>query len=657
MKKIGYILAILAIAAVALGLRLYRFTPPPTLESYTVNPVSQLPPGLHSDEAFNALAGWRILHTGYWSPYSDIDQGRSVAHMTLTAAVIALLGPVAESARITSLSVGLASILGMVWLIYALFRSRLAPPTLNILLLIAALEMAATYWLVHFSRAGFELITLPLLMILACAALWQWLHRPTWIMSLIAGALLGFTLYTYYAAYAAPLVVIAGIGVYLWNERGKLPLRQLGGYAMAFGLIALPLVGYAFNYPDSFLHRVQDTAATADTGLFDNVTRTLGGLVVSGDTTAAYNLPGRSLLDPIQAGLILIGLWICIRRIKQPEFFFMLWWLMVMLLPAMLSNGAPAFNRLAGAVPALIIVVALGGLQLYQWLARLRWKWLAPLTLTVLLAFTTLKTAYDYFEVWPHTKGLLTTFSEAERVQAESILTQATTRQLYLSPSDNQRSIFAYLWQEQPLATSFNGRRCTVIPRQISQDTSWIVNMLEDKRTTDRLSALYPQVMSQPLWVNTGTTVVSQLSVKAGTSAQVPTTTLATIGDLFRLRDYRLITSPIRGENLRIRLLWEPLGPTRDDWVIATYLLDSARQIRAQEDRQPCDGSYPTSHWQSTDLISDDRVLPIPADLPAGEYQLAIAVYRLGDNTRLPVRGSLNQPLDDMLSLGTVTVP
>ena len=657
MKKIGFSLALLAIAAVALGLRLYRFTPPPTLESYTVNPVSQLPPGLHSDEAYNALAGWRILHTGDWSPYSDIDQGRSVAHMTLTALVIALLGPVAESARITSLIVGLASILGMVWLILALFRSRLTPRALNSLLLIAALEMAATYWLVHFSRAGFELSTLPCLMILAYAALWRWLHRPTWIMSLVAGALLGFTLYTYYAAYAAPIVVIAGIGVYLRNERGKLPLRQLGGYALAFGLIALPLVVYAFTYPDSFLHRVQDTAATADTALFDNLVRTLGGLVASGDTAAAYNLPGRSLLDPVQAGLMLIGLWVCVRRIKQSEFFFVLWWLTVMLLPAVLSSGAPAFNRLAGAVPALIVVVALGGMQLYEWLARLQWRWLAPLTLIALLAFTPLMTAYDYFEVWPHTKGLLTSFSVAERIQAQAIKTQTAAQQVYLSPSDNQRSIFAYLWQEQPLATSFNGRRCTVIPRQIAQDTNWIVNTLEDKRTADRLSVLYPQVTSQPLWVNTGTTVVSQLAVKAGASAQVPTTTLATIGDLFRLRDYRLVTSPARGDNLRIRLLWEPIRPTRDDWVIATYLLDSAGQIRAQEDRQPCDGSYPTSRWQSTDLISDDRVLPIPADLPAGEYQLAIAVYRLSDSTRLPVRGPLNQPLDAMFSLGTVTVP
>lgn len=656
LKRIRFPLAVIAIVAVALGLRLYRFTPPAALETYTVNPFVQLPPGLHSDEAYNALGGWRILQTGQWAPYSDIDQGRSVAHMTLTALVIALLGPIAESARVTSLVVGLASILGIVWLIKALFQARLTLRAVTLLQLIAAFEMAVTYWFVNFSRAGFELITLPLFIVLAYAALWQWLHRPTRIKSLIAGTLLGLTLYTYYAAYATPVVVIAGVGVYLLAERGTLSPRQLGGYALAFGLVALPLVVYALNFPDLFLHRLQDTAATADTGLFDNIIQTLGGLVVNGDKTTAYNLPGRSLLDPVQAALMLIGLSVCVRRIKQPEFFFVLWWTIVMLLPGMLSNGAPAFNRIAGALPVLMIVIALGALQGYQWLSRLRWKWIAPLTLIILLAFTTLKTACDYFEIWPQTKGLLTTFSLPERIQAEAIRRQATTQPIYLSPSDGQRSIFAYLWQDQTLAQSFNGRRCTIIPRQAQEDIRWVVNALEDKRTVDRLSALYPLVTSRPLWVETGTSAVSQFSVEAGVSAQIPTTTLATIGDLFRLRDYQLISPPVHGDNLRARLLWEPIGPTVDDWIIATYLMDAGGQVRAQEDRQPCDGSYATSRWKPTEVISDDRVVAIPADLPAGEYQIKIAIYRLSDNIRLPVRDSADQPLGDMLTLGTVTI-
>lgn len=658
MKKIGFILAILAITVVALCLRLYRFSPPATLTTYSVDPVSQLPPGLHSDEAYNALGGWRILHTGQWAPYSDIDQGRSVAHMTLTAAVIALVGPVAESARLTSLIAGLISLAGMVWLVQALFKTRLPLHQLRVVQLIAAWEVAATYWFVNFSRAGFELITLPMFLILAFAALWQWLHRPTWLWTVLAGVLLGATLYTYYAAYIVPAMAVLISGLWVWSKRRHQPIWHYWVvYLLVSGLVALPLGLYALNHSDVFLHRLTDTAASTEINLLGNALQTLAGLAFSGDMTVAYNLPARPLLDPIQLVFGIVGLLLCLRRLKQPEFLFVPIWAFVLMLPAMLSNGAPAFNRLAGAVPALLLLVALGGLEVYQWLTHFKWKWLAPLAMISLLVFTALKTAYDYFEVWPQSNGFLYTFSLSERIQAEAIKSQAATQQIYLSPSDSQRSIFAYLWQEQPLATSFNGRRCTVIPRQITQDTSWIINALEDKRTAERLSTIYPKITSHPLWVETGTSVVSQVSIGVGAAAQVPTSTLATIGDLFRLRDYRLIDPPTRGSRFRARLLWEPIGSTSDDWIIATYLMDSAGQIRSQEDRQPCDGSYSTSRWQPTELISDDRVLDIPTDLPAGQYQLRLAVYRASDGTRLPVRGSLNQPVGDLLSLGTVTVP
>jgi hypothetical protein len=657
LKKIRFILAFTAIAAVALSLRLYRFSPPATLNDYTANPTSQLPPGLHSDEAFNALGGLRILETGQLAAYSSIDEGRSVAHMTATALVITLLGPIAESTRVASLLFGLAAIATIAWLVRALFREILSPTQLLILQIFAAFQVAVTYWFVHFSRTGFELITLPALMLASFAALWHWLHRPSISKSILAGGVLGLTLYSYYAAYAVPVVVGLTLVAWALNRRGRLRWRQVLTYAGAFGIVALPLGLYALAEPATFFHRISDTAAPSVLKALTIGARTVFGLVAVGDTTTAYNLPGRALLDPIQVVLSFIGVVMCLRRIKQPEFLFILLWLVVMLLPAQLSDSAPAFNRLAGAVPAIILLGALGGVQIYQWLARLKWKWVAPLVILSLLAFTTLKTAYDYFEVWPQSKGLLSTFSLNERIQSEVIQSQLTTQQNYISPSDNQRSIFAYLWQERNLAISFNGRRCTVLPRVTTLATTWTLNTLEDKRTKERLSALYPQLVSQPVWVESGTTAVAQLSLPAGLTAQVPTTTIATFGDLFRLRDYRLIDPPTQGGQLRARLLWEPIGPTSDDWVIATYLLDSAGRLRAQEDRQPCDGSYPTSRWQSTDLISDDRVLPIPTDLPAGEYQLAIAVYRLSDNTRLPVRGSLDQPLDDMFFLGTVTVP
>ncbi len=657
MKKHWYFLSVVAIISAALGLRLYKFAPPLSIDTYNADPIVQLPPGLHSDEAFNGLAGLRILRTGELIPYSDIDQGRSVVHMTITAAVIAVFGPIAESPRITSLLAGMLSIVGIIWLARTLFQSNRTTEHVAVLEVIAAAQVATTYWFINFSRVGFEQITLPMLMLPTFATLWQWLHRPSLGMTVVAGMLLGLTLYTYFAAYAVPLTIMLAVAVYTLAERtNRPPLRNLITYAAAFSITALPLIVYAVNYPDQFIHRLQDTAAETTTNLADSAINTLGGLIVRGDTTTAYNLPGRPLLDPVQTVLAVIGLAVCLRRSRQPEFLFVPIWTFVMLLPAALSNGAPSFNRIAGAVPAIIMLVAIGGGQVYRLLITARWSWLGPIVLIGTLTFTFISTANDYFNVWPNSNGLLYSFSLPERIQAQVIANLPATADVYLTPSDSGRSMFAYLWQDRALARSFNGRRCSVTPRQTMQDTLWLLNSQEDKYTRERLTALYPQLKVRPLWVSGGTSIVRQISIDAGLQAQVPTHTLATIGDLFRLRDYQLITPPERGSRLRARLLWEPARQTSDDWTIATYLIDAAGQIRVQDDNQPCDGSYPTSRWQTNELISDDRILTLPKNLPAGEYRLAIVFYRLSDNTRLPVRDPDGRPLGDMLSLDSVVV-
>jgi hypothetical protein len=620
--------------------------------------VAQLPPGLHSDEAYDAVAALRTVRSGQLAPYSTIDQGRAVAHIYLTSLVIAVAGPIAESSRIASVIASLLSIAAMAWAAREIFRTRFSASELRVLQLIAAAQVAGTYWFVHFGRMGLDNIAVPWLMLPAFALLWRWLHLPSLKLSVLAGTFLGVVLYAYPAAYAAPIVVALTLIAEKLAKPEKFPsLAQLALYAITFSLVALPLISYATDNPDQFVHRMQDTAVPSLGSILDNTRLTLGGLFFQGDTAPFYNLPGRPLLDPIQSVLTLIGGWLVLRHFKQPEFLFVLLWSSIMLLPGILSAWSPAFNRMAGAVPGILLVAALGGLQVYRWLSKLRWKWAAPVALSALVLVTFIQTAHDYFVVWPNTKGLLYTFSLPERIQAEAVKARAVAQQMYLSPSDRQRPIFAYLWQDQPLAASFNGRRCTIVPRVLTRDTAWMLNVQEDKRTRDRLSALYPQVESHPLWVNTGTTVVTQLALPANLAARVPTTTLATVGELFRLRDYRMIEPPSRGGQLRARLLWEPVGSTPDDWIIATYLIDASGQIRAQDDRQPCDGSYSTSRWQTTDLISDDRTLAIPEDLPPGEYQLALAFYRPSDNSRLSVRGPTGKATGDILILDTVSVP
>jgi hypothetical protein len=428
-------------------------------------------------------------------------------------------------------------------------------------------------------------------------------------------------------------------------------------YGLAFALVVLPLFLFALESPDFFGLHLETTAASSSSTVVENIGGTLGGIFLNGDRFASYNLPGRPLLDVIQTLFILLGLAVCLRRIKQPEFCFVLIWSTITLLPAIFSAWSPAFNRMAAAVPGLIVLVSIGGLETYRFLAHRGRATLGATVLTLAIAFTIGRTAIDYFIIWPTTPGLHFTFSTAERIQAEAIAALPLDAAAYLSPADASRPIYEFLWQDQPRARSFNGRRCTVAPRQADRETVWLIASNEDKRSRDRLTRLYPQLKSKVLWALEGTKMVNQLSIQAGTTAQIPTSTLGLVGDTMQLRDYQLLEAPAPGGKLRSQLIWEAVAPAADNWTEALHLLDAAGQVVAQDDRQPCDNSYPTTSWQPGELIVEDRSIDLPPDLPPGNYTLSVVWYRASDNTRLLVHSPAGQSVGDSLRLGTVVIP
>jgi len=69
------------------------------------------------------------------------------------------------------------------------------------------------------------------------------------------------------------------------------------------------------------------------------------------------------------------------------------------------------------------------------------------------------------------------------------------------------------------------------------------------------------------------------------------------------------------------------------------HLLDATGQIVAQHDGQPRNGAYPTSVWDAGEVVADEHVLDLPADLPTGAYRLRVGWYLPGTGDRLPVAG------------------
>jgi hypothetical protein len=68
---------------------------------------------------------------------------------------------------------------------------------------------------------------------------------------------------------------------------------------------------------------------------------------------------------------------------------------------------------------------------------------------------------------------------------------------------------------------------------------------------------------------------------------------------------------------------------------VFVHLLDANGVPRAQADVIPQNGARPTWSWLPGEIIADEIVLKVPADLPAGPYRLMTGLYNELDGTRL----------------------
>jgi hypothetical protein len=110
------------------------------------------------------------------------------------------------------------------------------------------------------------------------------------------------------------------------------------------------------------------------------------------------------------------------------------------------------------------------------------------------------------------------------------------------------------------------------------------------------------------------------------------------LGSAIRLLGYHLITpESAPGGEMRLLLYWQADATPQEDYTVFVHVLNDAGEITAQKDNMPGDGELPTSQWDTGPQIDDLHVIPLPSDLPPGEYRIAIGLYNWQTGERLPV--------------------
>lgn len=147
---------------------------------------------------------------------------------------------------------------------------------------------------------------------------------------------------------------------------------------------------------------------------------------------------------------------------------------------------------------------------------------------------------------------------------------------------------------------------------------------------------------------------------------QPQTEYLAQFGGEIELRGYTLEPAggALRaGGTLPITLYWHALSAVSQNYTMFLHLCqDCESPPAAQTDQPPLNGYEPAGHtttWRINDPVHDERSIPLPANMPKGEYTLLLGVYPAGNPdpaARLSVVSEHPRQGSDRLILGTVTI-
>lgn len=671
--------------------------------------LADMPPGLYHDEAYYGLdalsltqgktfpqfyEGWELYqHDAHanrpatatrWPVFFEGNYGREPLHIYLVALTIKLFGATPFAIRAVPALLGTLAVLTTFLAAKALFNIqewKLPPansppphaPFTILTPLVAAFTLAILFPAVHFSRFGLRLMTFVPVATLAIYCFWKGSNNTTterhsqnstlatsslpalfWFTS--AGFLLGLGLYTYAAGRLFPLLFALFVPLWFWQDRAALRRHWLhvGLMAGTAVLIALPLLVYFWRYPYFFVFRMAFVANKGAgvvagkpwlTWLY-NTWRVLAGLFWQGETHLRHNLPARPYLDPLQALFFLAGIFSVSKRLLHPRIFFLCLWLLIMLLPTLLSGDAPHFGRMSGAAPAIAIFVGMGVDWLGNVAARpLRGRLAAsgnrftayrfPLTVYHLLLIPLLASAvwagYDYFSRYANHPQLAADFYLPEWQMGQYAAAFAPDTAVYLTPTQEELATIYYALGGPERLQNYAGEAGAVPLGTPGQAALYLVrpSAVASLRT---LQTRFPD--SEPGAAGNG-------YIPFYVPAAAPRLLAENKSEHLFGSQIRLAGWAVEEENgaTAVTLIWQARTAMERDYTVFVHLIGPDGLPAAQLDRQP--GGYPTSDWRPGEWVLDTYTVPLPPGLALENVSVQTGFYylptleRLGEPARL----------------------
>jgi len=648
--------------------------------------VTLLPPGLNADE----LTDVRLMESardGRVTVFADMGngEGREGLYHAVLAAVTTFTGKGLLGLHVFSAWAGMLA-LSMVYALGTRLFGRLAG-------LSALALMSFTFWPVLLSREVSREMLLPLVVsaALLCLAVSLPVYRrkrrrgANTTLFAALGVTLGLALYVHPVGLLVVLICVVFIAYMILFARQKISRRR--GRYITFALLMLMIM--AMPYVTS---SIQLGSLNGAQRLFEHIPgisikNTLNGLMgvsLRGDANPVNNIPGRPLLDPITSIIALTGGVIAFRNWRKPTHALVLVAGVILAPIAFLAQNGPDFHSYAAILPIIALMFGLGLDFISDLLVRYVPRVSRPLTalgFTALIAFNIAWTGQDLFTRWPALISVqqaydtriayLSSYLDQTATQIQTVICSQgvpdeldANTQLLLAMMNRPDPPLRYVDCSSGFVMTHGGERQQVILPGESDLTNahwrireWLLRgeWIEGQQIP-RQSVLTMNVEERLADVIGRFTLIPVTYAPETASPGRPTETNIPVyfgGNIAFLGYAPDITSAYTpGSVVTVVSYWRVDGVVPPDLLIFTHIqADPAAVPIAQTDTI----SVLPRQLENRDVIVQVTYIPLPQNMPPGEYQISIGVYQDTSDQRLDVLED-GMPRGDRLFLYGITV-
>ncbi len=628
-----------------------------------VSNLTAAPPGLHFDEAANAIIIENIVWDAYRPVFIPDFTGKEVLWFYITALLTRFAGSSIFVLRYASVLAGILTIAVGGWAVGRLYRRAHYRSELMVL---TAAVISVALWHSILSRLAFRAITQPLLQALTVGLLWAALStnkkRSALSYAAAAGAAFSLTGYTYLAARLFPLMIALALVVWLLSQRfSRLALACTGIFSLTAISVFAPLGLYFLRQPEAFSTRIEQVGPASSTAALEGWRLASRMLFFSGDPLWRFNVPFAPLFDPVLATLCVIGFGLvaqsAFRKQAQPDErardIMLLLWPVVMLAPTALAVGSitPSNLRAVGLLPLIALYPAVAIVFVFKRRYVAQSMWVSMLILVAGGVFTALR-----LSVWAASSELYYQNDTHVALLGKALSAGTSDFPIYAATEHLDHPTLRYLSRPIEPISMFRGE-AAVFPEVESVRLAYVRNALPPKQWQDMWQPYLVEEITGP---DGGVDyLIYELpeDIDLGLQADVE----ANIANLLILEGVQFYPT-VAGEAAEVDLLWRITGTAdQPDYSFTAQLCDVGGWCWLKTNgtgavERGVNASFPSDRWQVDDHLLIRLSVPLPDGIPPGDYTLRISVFSASSGAALPAIDAQGRAVTPFAEVVGVTV-